>query len=98
MIVKNKKKFIRSILIIVVLTVGIVLIMTNRSESHQEVAYKTLAVASGDTLWNIAEKEKKNNSYYKDNDVRDIIRDIKAVNKLDSSSLKINQKLEIPTY
>jgi len=98
MIVKNKKKFVRAILIIITLTVGLVLIMTSRSESHQEIIYKTVAVSSGETLWDIAEKEQKNNKYYKNNDIRDIILDIKDVNNLNNSNLKVNQTLEIPTY
>lgn len=98
MIIKNKKKFIRAILIIMVVTGGIVIFMTNISLSHQELTCKTVTVTSGDTLWNIAEKEKKSNSYYKNNDIRDIIIDLKAVNNLVSSNLIENQILEIPTY
>lgn len=98
MIVKNKKKFIRSILLIIGIASLIILIMTNKTLSHQEIEYKTVAVISGDTLWKIAEEEQKRNSYYRGNDIRDIIINIKAVNNLNSSNLEVNQILQIPTY
>ena len=98
MVLKNKKKFIRAILIIIGITIGIVLFMTGKSFSSQEITYKTVAVTAGDTLWNIAESEQKHNNYYKNNDIRDIILDIKNINNLGNSSLEVAQILEIPTY
>ena len=98
MIIKNKKKFVKSILLIIGVSVVIILTMTSKSLSHQEITYKTIAVTSGDTLWDIAKNEQKNNIYYKDNDIRDIIINIKSINKLTSSKLEIEQILEIPTY
>ena len=98
MIVKNKKKLMKTVVTIIGITVGLVLLMTNKTLSHQELKYKTVSVVSGDTLWEIASLEQKTNSYYKNNDIRDIIQDIKTINNLESSSLKTNQALEIPTY
>lgn len=98
MVIKNKKKFIRAILLIIGITIGTIIIMTNKSFSSQEISYKTIAITSGDTLWNIAEEEQKTNSYYKNNDIRDIIRDIKTINNLNNSSLEVAQTLEIPIY
>lgn len=98
MIVKNKKKFVKAILLIIVLTIGIVLIMTSEAFSHQEIKYKSVSVIYGDTLWDIAKIEQKNNEYYKEKDIRDIIQNIKNINNLTSSSLKEGQTLEIPIY
>lgn len=98
MVVKDKKKFIRGIIFIITITIGLVLLMTNVTLSHQEIKYKTVSVVSGDTLWKIAEKEQNKNAYYKNKDIRDIIEDIKEINNLETSSLKVNQALEIPIY
>lgn len=98
MIIINKKKFVRTILIIVSIIFLINLIFSNKTLSHQEVSNKSVAVTTGDTLWSIAKVEQSENSYYEGKDVRDIIEDIKKVNNLTNSNLKINQILEIPTY
>lgn len=98
MVVKDKKKFIRGIILILTITIALVLLMTNVTLSHQEIKYKKVSVVSGDTLWKIAEKEQNKNAYYKNKDVRDIIEDIKEKNNLETSSLKVNQALEIPIY
>lgn len=98
MVIKNRKKFVRSLLLIIGIVVVINFIFIGRTLSHEETKYKIVAVAEGDTLWDIAEKEKKGNAYYKSNDIRDIIESIKKINNLENSSLKINQYLEIPTY
>ena len=36
-------------------------------------------------------------SYYKDKEIREIINDIKKVNKLKSSNLSVGQEIKIPT-
>lgn len=98
MTIKYKKRFIRAIILILAISIVLMLIMSNKALSHQEVKYKSVSVTSGDTLWDIADKEQKTNNYYKGNDIRDVIENIKSVNNLKSSSLKINQILDIPTY
>ncbi len=98
MVIKNRKKFVRAILLIVGVIIFINILITDKSYSHQEIKYKTISAASGDTLWDIAKAEQENNSYYDGEDIRDIILDIEEVNKLESSSLKIGQTLEIPIY
>lgn len=98
MIVKNKKKFVRAILLIIGISIGINLLISTTAFSHQDLKYKTVSVSSGDTLWNIAEKEQRSNYYYKGKDVRDVISDIKAANGLNSSNLTVAQTLSIPTY
>lgn len=98
MIIKDKKKFLRAIFIIIGVIVFINILIPDKSFSHQEVKTKAVVVTTGDTLWDIAKVEKESNSYYEDKDIREIIYDIQQRNNLGSSSLKINQVLELPTY
>ena len=94
--IKNVKKFIRSILIILGIALAITLLISRATLSHNEVEYKTIYVSEGDTLWNIAKENQTNNQYYKNKDVRYIINDLMKVNNLDNSSIIINQKIIIP--
>lgn len=93
----NKKKFIRSTSITIGLIVFIILLLINTSFSHTETVYKKVAVISGDTLWSIAKYEKTNNLYFENKDIRDIVDEIKCLNKLSSSNLKVGDELNIPT-
>lgn len=93
----NMKKFVRSVSITIGLVMFIIIMLTNISFSHTEIKYKEIAVSSGDTLWAIAKYEKDNNIYFENKGIRDIIDEIKFVNKLDSSNLSIGDKLNIPT-
>lgn len=98
MIIKNRKKFLRAILLLLGILIFINLLIPDKSLSHQKSTNKTIAVSDGDTLWSIAKVEQENNSYYEGKDVRDIIQNIKKINNLSTSDLKVNQTLEIPTY
>lgn len=71
--------------------------LTNISFSHTEVYYKEIAISSGDTLWSIAKYEQNNNIYFKNIEIRDIVAEIKQLNNLSDSNLKIGDKLSIPT-
>lgn len=92
----NKRKFIRSISTIGVI-IFIMLIFANISLSHTETKFKMMSVVSGDTLWSIARLEKSNNEYFKDKEIRDIVDEIKYINNLSDSSLKVGEQLTIPT-
>lgn len=94
--IANKKKFVRSILIILGLVMFISLFISNISFSHGENRYKTIYVSNGDTLWSIAKEEQENNSYYENKNVREIVNNIKNINNLNNSTLSTNQKLIIP--
>lgn len=94
--IKNIKKFIRSILIILGISILITLLISKATLSHKEIAYKTICVSQGDTLWNIAKSNQLSNEYYKDKDVRYIINDLMRINNLDSSNINVNQELLIP--
>ncbi len=93
----NLSKFIRSVVIILGIIVCISLFINNISFSHTEKTYKTICVSTGDTLWTIAKEEKDSNSYYTNKDVRDIVNNIKGINKLSNSNLSVGQKLLIPS-
>lgn len=92
----NLKKFLRSIIIILLVIFALSLVCAKASLSHREIEYTTLYVTSGDTLWNIAKDLQSNNSYYKGRDIREIISNIKDINNLESSNLYVNQELMIP--
>lgn len=98
MVIKNWKKFLRAIFVIIGVIIFINLLIPDESFSHQEIEYKSVAVSNGDTLWTIAKTEQEENAYYNGKDIRDIVYNIKQVNNLKNSNLKINQILEIPTY
>ena len=88
--IKNKSKFIRSIVIIL----GIIIILsliTSKSLSHAEKEYKTICVESGDTLWSIAQRYNTKNR-----DIRYVVDDIMRANDLDSTRLHVGDTLVIP--
>ena len=95
----NMKKFIRSISILLFVVVAIIFLSTKVSLSHNEypqLNYDTVTVIKGDTLWQISVEQQKNNPYYTNKDVRNIINHIKKVNNLKTSDLTIGQELKIP--
>lgn len=92
----NVKRFIISNTIVLLFVVMIVSSIVNITYSHNNIKYKTIYVTQGDTLWNIADEEQKNNSYYENKDIRDIVYDIKTANNLNVSNLNVGQELKIP--
>lgn len=94
----NRKKFIRSMSILLLIIIGIIMLFSKSSLSHNEhTNYDTITVVKGDTLWQIALNQQENNPYYENKDVRDIIQNIKNINELTNSGLMVGQKLKIPT-
>ena len=94
--IKNKRRFI-TIFTILGLIILFIIMLSKQSYSKVEISSKTIYVASGDTLWTIAEQEQKNNRYYEDKKIRDILDDIKFKNNLSDSYIYAGQKLDIPT-
>lgn len=91
------QKIICTILIILGSIVGIFIVFGNKPTlSHAETSYKTHKVSYGETLWEIASIETKNNSYYSKKDIRYVINHIKTINNLKTSTLYIEQELLIP--
>lgn len=103
---KNKNKGKKSIKInskiklIITLALGIILFniifSINKSYSKVEINYRIEYASSGDTLWSIAKRESKNNKYYQDRDIRDIVYDLKQLNNFSESSLSVGQEIKIP--
>ena len=91
------KKFIRTISILVILIL-IIILFTNKTYSKVDTKYKEESIILGDTLWSISQEEAKNNKYFENKDIREIVSEIKRINKLDNLDLKEGQKLLIPTY
>ena len=94
--IKNVKKFVRSILIILGIILSISLLISKTSLSYKETEYKTISVSAGDTLWEIASYNQNSNDYYENKDIRYIINDIMKINNLENSSLTVGQELLIP--
>lgn len=94
--IKNVKKFIRGVLIILGIIFILSLIFVKSTLSYTTNEYKTIYVKNGDTLWSIASDLQENNSYYEGKDIRYIIGDLKEINKLNNSMVYANQELQIP--
>ncbi|MBO4292806.1 MAG: LysM peptidoglycan-binding domain-containing protein [Clostridia bacterium] len=93
----KRRTNIKAIIAIVLAILAINLITSvNKSYSKVEISYKTEYVSCGDTLWSIAKRESKNNKYYQDKDVREIIYDLKKINNLSNSDLSEGQEIKIP--
>ena len=92
----NVKRFIISNIVLWLMVFLIISSIANKAYSYNTINYKTIYIAQGDTLWEIAETEKNNNPYYEDKDIRDIVYDIKNTNNLQVSNLSVGQELKIP--
>ena len=95
--VVNKKKFIRSISILV-LIICLLIIFSKNTYSKVEIIYKEDYIYSGDTLWSISKNEIENNKYFENKDIRDVISELKNINNLSESNLKVGEKIKIPIY
>ena len=93
----NMKKFIRSLILILLFVVLLTFIFINKSLSHNDISYKMIRISSGDTLWTIAKEEKNSNNYFENKDIREIVYELQTTNNLKNSDLKIGQELNIPT-
>ena len=96
--ITNLPRFILSVAIVFGLITGISMIINKPTLSHGDNEYEAIYVSSGDTLWSIAENQKQDNLYYEDRDIRYIVDNIKDINELKTSSLKIGQELLIPVF
>lgn len=93
----NKRKFIRSNVILMIL-VGTIIIFATNAYSNVETKYKEEYIYAGDTLWAIAKEELENNKYFEGKDIRYVVDELKKVNNLSSSNLSEGDKLKIPNY
>lgn len=94
----NKNKFIKSMIVLVLILLGILFVITNTSYSNSGENYKIDYVAKGETLWQIAENEIKDNPYFKSQDIRNVILEIKKLNHMSTSDLSEGMEIKIPIY
>ena len=93
----NKAKFLRTVITLGTIIFALI-IFSNKTYSKGEISYKEDYIYSGDTLWSIAEYELKNNKYFENKDIRDVISEIKSLNNLKNTDLVEGQKILIPAY
>ncbi len=94
----NKNKFIKSSMILMIILCAILCFLSNKTYSNSEAGYKTEYVVKGETLWQIAEKEIQENQYFKNQDIRNVILEIKKVNHMNTSNLTEGMEIKIPIY
>lgn len=94
----NKYKFIRSITILLCILGIIICIASHKTYSNSEIKYKTEYVEKGETLWKIAEKEIQENEYFQNEDIQNVILELKKVNHMTTSNLSEGMEIEIPIY
>nr|DAW32479.1 MAG TPA: LysM domain [Caudoviricetes sp.] len=82
--IKNKFKFIRSTIILILILLGIFCI----SVSKEKTEYIDYTVGRGETLWSIA-------SDHTDGDIRDYIYTIKDINGMITSELQDGQTIKL---
>ncbi len=94
--IKNKRRFLISVSILILITIFII-ILSNKTFSCGEYETKTIYISNGDTLWSIATIEQINNKYYENKNIREIVQDIKHINKLNDGYIYVGQSIQIPT-
>lgn len=92
----NVKRFIRSIILVLGVMVILSLMLVKPTFSYKELEYKAIYVSEGETLWGLAEELQESNEYYKGKDVRYIIDSLMNINNLNSKTLAVGQKLQVP--
>ncbi len=93
----NRKRICLFGIIIFLLVICFIIMLGGKTSSHVETTYRTVHVSAGETLWEISRIEHANNGYYEEYDIREIVRDIKQINNLNSSNLYEGQELIIPS-
>lgn len=93
----NKEKFIKNISILLII-ISLLIIFSKSTYSNVEIIYKEDYIYSGDTLWNISKKEIQNNKYFEGKDIREVVSELKYINNLSESNLKVGEKIRIPMY
>lgn len=95
--IKNKRKFITSMSILLIIVFILLSLIYNKTYSNTYTQYKKEIICKGDTLWSIAEDEKNNNKYFEGKDIRYIIYEIQNLNNLENNDLQIGDTLLIPS-
>lgn len=94
----NRKKFVRSIVILLIILIFILIIFINKAYSNSDIKYIEEYVVKGETLWSIAEKQVKENKYFYNKDIRNVVYDLKQINNMKTSEIHEGMKIKIPIY
>ena len=94
----NRKRFNIFIILVITCILFCISICFNNSYSKGIIKNKEEYIYEGDTLWSIAQKEAKNSKYYENEDIRNIISELKTINHIEDGNLQIGQKIMIPTF
>lgn len=84
----NRKKFIRSIAIVIFLLIAIFNVSIAKSSNEEEIIDYT--IAPGQTLWSIAREYTPNSK-----DIRETIYEIKQLNNMTTSDIYEGQEISI---
>ncbi len=90
-VLKNKRRFIIALAIIISIVSSIFLVATTKTEGYAEVSYKEHVISNGDTLWDIVCETYGNNI-----DIRKKVSAVKKVNEMKTSELFVGQVLLLP--
>ena len=93
----NKKKFIKSISILI-LIISSLIIFSKNTYSKVEITYREDYIYSGDTLWSISKNEIQNNRYFNNKDIREVVSELKNINNFSEVNLEVGKKIKIPIY
>lgn len=93
----NKRKFIRTISILIGIIIGLIF-FAKCTYSNIEVSYKENYIYEGDTLWSIANEQLTQNKYFEGKDIRYIVNELKEINNLKTCDLYEGEKIKIPIY
>lgn len=89
-------KTFRTFILLIIFIILLMTLFSNVSLSYDKSTYKTISVSNGDTLWSIARDIKNSNVNYSDKNIQEIIYEIKKINNISDSNLKVGQELSIP--
>lgn len=89
-VLKNKRRFTAFIILLTMIIISTGYIVNAATTNQVETFYKTVRVAGGDTLWEIASK------YSQNSDLRAYIYEVKELNQLEGDTIYKGQELYLP--
>lgn len=93
----NKRKFIRTISMLILILIGLIF-WAKATYSNVETSYIEDYIYEGETLWSIASKQLEENRYFEGKDIRFIVEELKSFNNLKTSNVYEGEKIKIPIY
>ena len=90
-VLKNKRKFIIALAIVISIISSIFLIATTKTEGYSEITYKEIVVTHGDTLWDIVSETYGNNI-----NIRKKVSLVRKANAMSTSEIMVGQVLLLP--